>query len=61
MPTDMRWRILIFTGDINNHEQKAKVKAFAERMDAEDAFAKKFTPKDAKFDSVFDFISIWYV
>jgi phenol 2-monooxygenase len=54
MPSDGRWRILFFTGDITEPAQRAKLDKLAEYLDKPDGPIRKYTPADADIDSVIE-------
>jgi phenol 2-monooxygenase len=55
MPSDGRWRIVFFCGDIKDPSQKQKIDALAEQMGKLQAH---YTPKGANVDSVIDIITV---
>ncbi|KAG8900286.1 hypothetical protein FRB99_006141 [Tulasnella sp. 403] len=58
MPSDTRFKVLLFVGDLTDANQLAKIQAFATELDTPSSFIKKFTPAGAKFDTVFDIITV---
>jgi phenol 2-monooxygenase len=55
MPSDGRWRIVFFCGNIKDAAQKEKVDSLAEQMGKLQAH---YTPKGANIDSVIDIITV---
>lgn len=55
MPTDLRFRVLIFAGNCLLSTQLAKIEETAKALQA---LAKRYTPSDANYDDVIDFITI---
>ena len=56
LPSDARFKILVFTGDIGVERTMDRVRALARRMDAPDGFLKRFG-KDA-YEKMFDVLCI---
>ncbi|QRV88493.1 phenol 2-monooxygenase [Ceratobasidium sp. AG-Ba] len=57
VPSDMRYKILVFAGDTKDPAQKARLQAFADELEKPERFYKKYTPKDAPVDTVFEILS----
>ncbi|KAG9042534.1 hypothetical protein FS837_010741, partial [Tulasnella sp. UAMH 9824] len=57
-PSDTRFKLIIFCGDLEDPAQKTKLDSLARELDSETGFVKKFTPEGAPFDSVFDILTI---
>lgn len=57
-PSDTRFKLIIFCGDLKDASQRKKLDSFAKELDSETGFVKKFTPEGAPFDSVFDILTI---
>ncbi|KAG8936055.1 hypothetical protein FRC00_009802 [Tulasnella sp. 408] len=57
-PSDTRFKLIIFGGDLKDPAQKTKLNSLASELDSETGFVKKFTPAGAPFDSVFDILTI---
>lgn len=55
MPTDLRFRIMIFTGDCRMPSQLKKI---SETADVLKALACRYTPSTAAYDDVIDFITV---
>ena len=55
MPADLRFRLLIFTGDCLDSSQLAKIE---ETTAALQALAKRYTPSSGSYDDVIDFITV---
>ncbi|KDQ19529.1 hypothetical protein BOTBODRAFT_126399 [Botryobasidium botryosum FD-172 SS1] len=58
LPSDTRFKILIFPGDFSNSKQKAKLDAIALSLEQPQGLLKRFTPSGASEDTVFDIITI---
>ncbi|EGO21398.1 hypothetical protein SERLADRAFT_351441 [Serpula lacrymans var. lacrymans S7.9] len=56
--SDTRFKIIIFSGDVNNPKQKAKLDAIAARLDQPEGFLQRYTPYGAPEDAVFDIVTI---
>lgn len=59
VPADMRYKILLFPGDISDHVQRTRLETLANLLSAPNSFLLRFTPTDAKADAVFDILTIW--
>ncbi|KAG6908895.1 hypothetical protein DXG01_002873 [Tephrocybe rancida] len=57
LPSDARFKILVFTGDIYDARQRAKVSACAADMDARDGFLRRSSPGGNIF-AIFDILAI---
>ncbi|QRV88565.1 phenol 2-monooxygenase [Ceratobasidium sp. AG-Ba] len=57
IPSDIRYKILIFAGNTKDPIQKARLQAFADELEKPERFYKKYTPKDAPVDTVFEILS----
>jgi phenol 2-monooxygenase len=55
MPSDLRFRVLIFAGDCLDPSQLKKIQETAVALET---LAKRFTPASAAYDDVIDFITI---
>lgn len=55
MPSDGRWRIVIFTGDIAQQQQLERVRVFAVGFER---LLERYTPQGQDIDSVIDFLVI---
>ena len=55
MPTDLRFRILIFAG---NCLEPSQLKEIKEASEALEALAKRYTPPNSAYDELIDFITI---
>ncbi|CAF2157121.1 unnamed protein product [Rotaria magnacalcarata] len=55
MPTDLRFRVLIFAGDCLLPAQLAKIEEAAKALQA---LAKRYTPPSGNYDDVIDFITV---
>ncbi len=56
MPSDMRFKILVFTGNISVEATMGRVRTLAERMDAPEEFLKRFG--QGAHEEVFDVLCI---
>ncbi|KAF5351297.1 hypothetical protein D9758_008005 [Tetrapyrgos nigripes] len=57
LPSDTRFKILVFTGNTSEPSQLAKLQTLAEELQAPDSFLTKFSP-GGKPETLFDIISI---
>lgn len=58
LPSNGRWRVVIFTGDITKPEQRRKLEAAGSALAAKDSFLSRFTPLGAPFDDVFEVLAV---
>ena len=58
LPSNGRWRVAIFTGDISNADQRKKVDALGASLDSKDSFLRRYTPPGARYDNVFEILAI---
>ena len=58
LPSNGRWRVAIFAGDIRQPEQKKKLDFVGEALDSKDSFLRRFTPSGAAHDAVFELLAI---
>jgi len=56
--SDTRFKMIIFSGDVNNPKQKAKLDAIAARLDQPEGLLQRFTPRGVPEDAVFDIMTI---
>lgn len=56
LPSDTRFKLLVFAGDIADEETKAGLRALAERLDAPEGFLRKYGQGD--YHKVFDILCI---
>jgi phenol 2-monooxygenase len=58
LPSNGRWRVLVFPGDVTNDEQHRKLSQVASTFGDGDSFLQRFTPKGARYDQVFEVVAI---
>ncbi|MFO5295399.1 hypothetical protein RCL21_24415, partial [Salmonella enterica subsp. enterica serovar Derby] len=58
LPSDGRFRIVVFAGDMADPTQRRRVEALAAALDAPDGPLRRFTPRGAKIDSVIQLLTI---
>ena len=58
MPSDGRWRLLAFVGDIRLESQRAAMRKLAEHLDSPSSFVRRFTPRDRDVDGLIDCLTI---
>ena len=56
LPSDTRFKVLVFTGDVTDAQQFSRVKKLAEHIDSADSFYRKFGGLEPQ--QVFDILSI---
>lgn len=58
LPSNGRWRVVVFAGNANDNQQQAKLRKLSEAFSARNAFLDLYTPKGAKYDEVFEVLLI---
>lgn len=58
LPSDGRWRVLVFPGDITKPEALARYTALGEKLAKPTSFLRRFTPENAPVDSVIEVLTI---
>lgn len=58
LPSNGTWRLLVFAGDLLVAEQFARYEALGRALDSENSFLRKYTPESARYDSVFEVLTI---
>ncbi|KAG6876188.1 hypothetical protein C0992_000550 [Termitomyces sp. T32_za158] len=52
LPSDTRFKVLVFTGDISDADQRANVEKLVADMGAENGFLKRYSPNSTAFDII---------
>jgi phenol 2-monooxygenase len=58
LPSNGRWRVAFFTGDISKPEQCKRLKDAGASLNNNRSFLRKYTPPGAKYDSIFEILAI---
>jgi phenol 2-monooxygenase len=58
LPSNGSWRVVIFPGDIREPRQKQRLAKIGSQLASPDSFLKRFTPADARYDSVIELLSV---
>lgn len=58
LPSDGRWRIIVFAGDVKQPEQAARMQELGKALARPDSFLRRYTPEDAPIDSVIEVLTI---
>lgn len=58
LPSNGRWRVVFFTGDIRKTEQRQKLDSIGKDIACKESFLHRFTPSPSAFDSVFEILAI---
>lgn len=58
LPSNGRWRIVIFAGDILETNQRKKLEAVGQALDSQSSFLHRFTPPGASYDTVFEILAV---
>ena len=58
LPSNGRWRVLFFTGDITKDGQRQKLDDVGTAIDNKDSFLHRFTPPGSRYDAVFELLAV---
>ncbi|KAG8405465.1 hypothetical protein J3458_022119 [Metarhizium acridum] len=58
LPSNGRWRVLVFPGDVTKDEQRQRLTQVAAAFDDKKSFLQRHTPIGARHDSVFEVLTI---
>jgi len=58
IPSDIRFKILVFAGNTKDPIQKARLQALADELEKPERFYKKYTPQGAPVDTVFEILTV---
>jgi phenol 2-monooxygenase len=58
LPSNGRWRIVVFTGDISIPQQRKKLDTVGANMHAQTSFLRQFTPPTAAYDAIFEILAV---
>ncbi|GIZ49869.1 hypothetical protein CKM354_001288700 [Cercospora kikuchii] len=58
LPSNGRWRVILFPGDIQTPAQRTKLDAFGAAINDKSSFLRRFTPPGSRYDSVFEVLTI---
>lgn len=58
LPSNGRWRIITFAGDVTDSTQADKLKNLGERMERPESFLKRFTPSAGRYDDIFEVLVV---
>lgn len=58
IPSDIRFKVLVFAGNTKDPIQNARLQALADELDKPERFYKKYTPKGAAVDTVFEILTV---
>ncbi|KAG8746067.1 hypothetical protein FRC10_006170 [Ceratobasidium sp. 414] len=58
VPSDIRFKVLVFAGDTKDPIQKARLQALADELEKPERFYKKYTPQGAPIDTVFEILTV---
>lgn len=61
LPSNGRWRIVIFAGNLTTPSQITTLQTLGSKLSAPNSFLARFTPKNAKIDSVIEILTIHYL
>lgn len=58
LPSNGKWRIVLFAGDISKEHQMARVQRFGESLAQHDSFINRFTPKGKPINSIIEILTV---
>jgi phenol 2-monooxygenase len=58
LPSNGRWRVILFPGDISTPEQRKKLDAVGVAIDDETSFLHRFTPAGSRYDAIFEILTV---
>lgn len=58
LPSNGKWRIALFPGDVSQTAQQQKLDALTAPLAASTSFLRRFTPRDARYDDVFEVLTV---
>jgi phenol 2-monooxygenase len=58
LPSNGRWRVILFPGDISTPEQRKKLDAVGAAIDDKTSFLRRFTPADSRYDAIFEILTV---
>jgi phenol 2-monooxygenase len=58
LPSNGTWRAVIFPGDIRLPRQKERLARLGQQLASSDSFLKRFTPPNARYDSVIELLAV---
>ncbi|KAL1952881.1 hypothetical protein VTO42DRAFT_4068 [Malbranchea cinnamomea] len=58
LPSDGRWRVVVFAGDLTDASTRSRYEALGERLAQPNSFIRRFTPASAPIDSVIEVLTV---
>ncbi|KAK4899460.1 hypothetical protein LTR27_003193 [Elasticomyces elasticus] len=58
LPSNGRWRLVVFTGDITQPAQRAKLESIGKLLADSSSFLQRFTPPESRHDAVFEVMAV---
>ena len=58
LPSNGRWRVIIFTGDISGEKQRGRLESAGKSLNDKGSFVYRFTPPGSAFDTVFEIFAV---
>ncbi|KAK5168432.1 uncharacterized protein LTR77_007002 [Saxophila tyrrhenica] len=58
LPSNGRWRVLFFTGDVTKSEQRKRLDDLGTAIDNPHSFLRHFTPPGGRHDAVFELLAV---
>ncbi|KAL4795319.1 FAD binding domain-containing protein [Aspergillus venezuelensis] len=58
LPSDGRWRVVVFAGDVTKQSQKEKLERLGAALGSKKSFLQRFTPAEARYDAVIDVLTV---
>ncbi|KAK3620712.1 hypothetical protein LTR56_023229 [Elasticomyces elasticus] len=58
LPSNGRWRLVVFTGDITQPARRAKLESIGKLLADSSSFLQRFTPPESRHDAVFEVLAV---
>ncbi|KAL4961141.1 putative FAD monooxygenase [Aspergillus stella-maris] len=58
LPSDGRWRVVVFAGDVTKQAQKDKLEVLGAALGSKESFLQRFTPAEARYDAVIEVLTV---
>ena len=58
LPSDGRWRLVVFAGNLASETQMARFRNLGQRLDSKESFIRRHTPRGARIDSLIEVLTI---
>lgn len=58
LPSNGRWRVMVFAGDVTNQPQKEKIERLGAVLGSKGSFLQRYKPTGARYDSVIEVLTV---